>query len=191
MGHTHCCCWRENSGSVKGSTDIKISKPTGLEGYRTKFTTPKIYVGDSEGKTHIFLPVSFTFLMSYLVIYSLGGHRRFLPNPYPIIFIFAVPTFPALLSWGVWILPSRFTSVCLLHFYYNTFVYIVLRAVVHGNHQGVLDFQNIIRFHETRTNVGIISLMPMKTRQHYCSGLHETDKRSADPCAGILYRISI
>ena len=41
---------------MKGFTDRKISKPTGLEGYRTKFcvcpsTTPKIYVGDSEGKT--------------------------------------------------------------------------------------------------------------------------------------------
>jgi len=41
---------------VKGSTDRKISKPTSLESYRTKFcvcssTTPKIYAGDSEGKT--------------------------------------------------------------------------------------------------------------------------------------------
>ena len=40
---------------MKGSTDIKISKPTGLEVYRTEFRicpsiTPKIYVGDSEDK---------------------------------------------------------------------------------------------------------------------------------------------
>jgi hypothetical protein len=56
MGHTHRCCQSENSGSVKGSTDINISKPTGLESYRTvscifPSTPPKIYVGDNEGKT--------------------------------------------------------------------------------------------------------------------------------------------
>jgi hypothetical protein len=45
---------------VKGSTDIKISKPTGLEVYRTEFhiypsITPKMYVGDSKDKIpHIF-----------------------------------------------------------------------------------------------------------------------------------------
>ena len=65
---------------------------------------PKYMWAIVKAKLHIFLPVRFTFLMSYLVIYCIGGHRRFLQNPYPIIFIFAVPTFPAPVSWRVWIL---------------------------------------------------------------------------------------
>jgi len=74
---------------MKGSTDIKNSKPTGLEGYRTKFcicpsTTPKIYVGDNEGKTpHILTGPLYVsdVLFSYLLdLWPLSLSSQSLPS---------------------------------------------------------------------------------------------------------------